>query len=412
MKRPLVVGDLQKGECIRDTVLRRIVVSYDIACQWSCNLLNRCKIYLKNVLSTTTDLTLTHLVPKFHLAAHVPKCQTAYSFNFTPHVGRTDGEAPERGWSAANGIASSTKEMGPGSRSDTLDDHFGDYNWRKIITMAESFVRKFDAALPAEVTEAWTRLCQAWEVDPRQPNPFVIQKGAVVTDSDVRLRLAREEADALARGNAMAIHQDISPSILIFQGIQLEDLQQRLAYDVSQLGPHSTSLQKTKVLERSNSLKRRIDAWISIQHLYMPAVALLRAKDDSAALSPVAVHDIKLFMPSSCPETLRCAKNLLICEWQFRYSQAEEILNALRGFLLLRSHMWKSKNKHSRGQKQQTRSQQLLSSVDNKISIATKNYRSVYHALQVLSVPLLETTWRNIFRPLAETDVVGSRHWG
>jgi hypothetical protein len=139
----------------------------------------------------------------------------------------------------------------------------------------------------------------------------------------------------------------------------------------------------------------------------MPAVALLRAKDDSAALSPVAVHDIKLFMPSFSPETLRCAKNLLICEWEFRYSQAEEILNALRGFLLLRSHMWKSKNKHSRGQKQQTRSQQLLSSVDNKISMATKKYRSVYYALQVLSDPLLETTWRNIFRPLAETDVVG-----
>ncbi|KAF8804991.1 hypothetical protein BYT27DRAFT_7225132 [Phlegmacium glaucopus] len=150
MKRPLAVGDLQKGEryvnmdyfflsSIRDTVLRRIVVSYNIACQWSCNLLNRCKIYPKNVLSTTTDLTLTHLVPKFHLAAHVPKCQTAYSFNFTPHVGRTDGEAPERGWSAANGIASSTKEMGPGSRSDTLDDHFGDYNWQKIITMGMFF---------------------------------------------------------------------------------------------------------------------------------------------------------------------------------------------------------------------------------------------------------------------------------
>lgn len=48
---------------------------------------------------------------------------------------------------------------------------------------------------------------------------------AVVTDSDVRLRLASEEADALARGNAMPIHQDITPSILIFHGIQLEDLQ-------------------------------------------------------------------------------------------------------------------------------------------------------------------------------------------
>ncbi|KAF8815333.1 hypothetical protein BYT27DRAFT_7214061 [Phlegmacium glaucopus] len=137
---------------------------------------------------------------------------------------------------------------------------------------------------------------------------------------------------------------------------------------------------KNKVLEHSNSLKRRIDAWISIQHLYMPAVALLRAKDDSAALSPVAVHDIKLFMPSSCPETLRCAKNLLICEWQFRYSQAEEILNALR---------------ETTNPKPTTtfQCQQQNFNCDKE--------------LQVLSVPLLETTWRNIFHPLAETDVVG-----
>ncbi|KAF8995521.1 hypothetical protein BDZ89DRAFT_920324, partial [Hymenopellis radicata] len=54
-----------------------------------------------------------------------------YSFNTTPKVGRTDGEAPERGWAASNGAAASTKEMGPGSRLDTLDDHFGDQNWRK-----------------------------------------------------------------------------------------------------------------------------------------------------------------------------------------------------------------------------------------------------------------------------------------
>lgn len=32
-------------------------------------------------------------------------------------------------------MANSTKEMGPGSRHDTLDDHFGDYNWRKIMSL-------------------------------------------------------------------------------------------------------------------------------------------------------------------------------------------------------------------------------------------------------------------------------------
>lgn len=108
---------------IRNLLLLRLVVSYDIACQWWINLLKRCQTYPPNALSTITQLVIIYLIPKFHLAAHVSKCQTSFSFNYTPRVGRTDGEAPERGWSATNGIAASTKEMGPGSRNDTLDDH-------------------------------------------------------------------------------------------------------------------------------------------------------------------------------------------------------------------------------------------------------------------------------------------------
>lgn len=73
------------------------------------------------------------LVPKFHLPAHIEECNISFSFNLTRGVGRTDGEAPERGWANINPIAQSTKEMGPGSRRDTLDDHFNDWNWRKIV---------------------------------------------------------------------------------------------------------------------------------------------------------------------------------------------------------------------------------------------------------------------------------------
>ncbi len=116
---------------LRHNGYKRLVISYDIACQWSKKLLHRCHLYPENqILTSAPDLLF--LVPKFHLPAHVAACQIGYSFNLTPGVGRTDGEAPERGWSAANAMAASTREMGPGSRRDTLDDHFGDYNWRKI----------------------------------------------------------------------------------------------------------------------------------------------------------------------------------------------------------------------------------------------------------------------------------------
>lgn len=72
-------------------------------------------------------------VLKFHLQAHIEKCQTTYSFNFLPGVGWTDGEAPEQGWANINPIASRTKEMGLGAHQDVLNDHFSHSNWQKIV---------------------------------------------------------------------------------------------------------------------------------------------------------------------------------------------------------------------------------------------------------------------------------------
>lgn len=66
-------------------------------------------------------------------------CNLQYSFNLTKGIGRTNGEVPERGWANINPAAQSTKEMGLGSRHDTLDDHFGDWNWKKMIKLGKVF---------------------------------------------------------------------------------------------------------------------------------------------------------------------------------------------------------------------------------------------------------------------------------
>lgn len=110
--------------------------SYDISCQHSKNLRVR-NTMLPEDIQWPSQLKIDFFIPKFHIRAHIPECQLKYSFNLIKGVGRTDGEAPERGWAAINPIANSTKEMGPGNRRDTLDDHFNDYNWSKIITLGE-----------------------------------------------------------------------------------------------------------------------------------------------------------------------------------------------------------------------------------------------------------------------------------
>lgn len=119
-------------------VIQLILASYDIACQWGKNLrirMNTPAIPESFRLPTSTSLQL--LVPKFHLPPHVPKCHGPFSFNFTPGVGRTDGEGVERNWSVLNGIAPSVSQMGPGGRWDTIDDVCNYANWRKMVVLRE-----------------------------------------------------------------------------------------------------------------------------------------------------------------------------------------------------------------------------------------------------------------------------------
>jgi hypothetical protein len=99
------------------TALMLLVISYDIACQWHKNLWERMQIFPAEEALSNSVSSVLFLVPKFHLPAHVEACNLQFSFNLTKGVGRTDGEAPERGWANINPAAQSTKEMGPGTLS-------------------------------------------------------------------------------------------------------------------------------------------------------------------------------------------------------------------------------------------------------------------------------------------------------
>ena len=88
--------------------LTDLVVSYDIACQWSVKIWECMAQYSHQLHYDPIGCKVTFLVPKFHLLAHIEKCQTSFSFNLTLRVGRTVGEAPEQGWADTNHVATST----------------------------------------------------------------------------------------------------------------------------------------------------------------------------------------------------------------------------------------------------------------------------------------------------------------
>jgi hypothetical protein len=149
---------------------------------------------------------IVFLIPKFHLPSHGRSCQTKYSFNFVRFVGRTHGETVEQEWSHINGAVLMTREMGSGARHAALDDHWGGWNWMKLIGLgrlsphflnqrliffftgdylATSFNKaaimkekhraladRYSETFPPEQIAQWMEVMRAWHEDNTNPDPF------------------------------------------------------------------------------------------------------------------------------------------------------------------------------------------------------------------------------------------------
>ena len=61
------------------------------------------------------------------------KCHENFSLGYLVGAGRTCGEEVETSWSHTNALAPSDREMGPAARHETLNDHWGGWNFKKIV---------------------------------------------------------------------------------------------------------------------------------------------------------------------------------------------------------------------------------------------------------------------------------------
>lgn len=79
----------------------------------------------------------------------------------------------------------------------------------------------FEEAIPTESITSWHQMVEEWEADRSKPNPF--ESAAVpITQASVRLELSQAEADQLKRGLDVSLHAEVSPSVLIAAGTDLE----------------------------------------------------------------------------------------------------------------------------------------------------------------------------------------------
>ncbi|KAJ7478933.1 hypothetical protein FB451DRAFT_1032097 [Mycena latifolia] len=453
MKRPCAVGDLQLGEryinmdymffmSIAGTELVRFFVSYDIACQWHVNIWNRMLKYDNEELTVDgRGKFMTFLVPKFHLPAHIEACNLKFSFNLTHDVGQTDGEAPERGWADANPLAGSTKEMGPGARRDTLNDHFNDWNHKKIIALVGYIMRKkirnavpemvetkealgdMEESLTPAILKEWTEMAEAWEKDSAHPNPFETLR------KDEHLAKVRRDlaAEALAREEAgeadeADVRGDMHITEVIAMGIQLEEQQRVIAFDVAATGLHPMDNQRRAMMERTSKLRRKIFAWMDVQEKFYPHLGRLRDLEDAAhalaaevqAVPGIKVSDIALWLPSAVAaapgpvaQAVAVREDDSEHEYRLRVGQGNEALHELRRLLLVRTHLFKLKDRHRRGVRANSRSNSKIAALNNQIRRAAAQYRAARRALVALGRLLKRREWEWSLRELKEDDIRG-----
>jgi hypothetical protein len=113
-------------------------------------------------------------------------------------------------------------------------------------------------SMPEKAVDEWTKMVEAWERDNRTKNPFMVEIKSecglrhstdslakcdtylALTQAAVRGKLADEDHAEIVRGEAIVVDEDVSPSVFINSGLELEDLQYVL---------YASSFQKSELIK-------------------------------------------------------------------------------------------------------------------------------------------------------------------
>ncbi|KAJ7352108.1 hypothetical protein DFH08DRAFT_956919 [Mycena albidolilacea] len=405
--QPNGVGDLQKGEryanidYIFGSILRYYderlfkMVSYDIACQWWKLLMER-MIELPPLVRCLLIMPLiAFVIPKMQIKGHIPECGILYSLSLIPGSGQTDGEGIERPWANIGGIASSTRIMGPGARHDTIDDHWGHWNWQKLVSLGDTLRRRLDNAREQEIVhtealdsfsqqqqervESWKKMVHDYEDDRSKKNPYeVVFVG--LTEAQVRLQFQKDEEEAAKRG--IPAKHKVSLSEFITECLNVEEEQREVRVQAA-LKKAQTTNQQIDLGALRTKLIRRLDRLRKLQGTYCPAAIV--ALDTRETPENEQPESEPLFLPSALSEAERenggCTKGLLEMELLLRDAQCRASLVKLRNQLVIKGHFLNYKALHARHQGATTRARGIVNRNEMKIRLHSEKYQCAWNVL-------------------------------
>ncbi|PPR06471.1 hypothetical protein CVT24_002571 [Panaeolus cyanescens] len=429
------VGDLQKGEryCNMDFIilsalmgiaLRRVIITYDIACQWSKNLDKRMKTFPEEMQVDTSTTKIDFAIPSWHINGHGQSCRENFNIGYLPGAGKTCGEEPEVNWSHVNPVAPSVREMAPPAHRETLNDHWNGWNFRRTVYFRNEFRRRFKeaaymskkqqeiydqltATFGAKCIKEWTNMVTEYEADRSKPNPYE-EPQCGTSLLEVRLALAKEDAADAVKGKSSKSAK-VTLSGFFTTAFEIEDRQYTLRHSEQPQKKKKITKEMIEKQDKSTALIRQINGWREAQATYTPYAATLIAANPllNDPENPPDASQIPLYLPSSFPPDVR-AELKAVCdtERRMREGQADDALTGIRRQLRVTQGLkdFKKANISGTGNRPNTRSAAIFKQVQEKQGLLVDRYRRARSALLVLDP---DGKWAAKFRELKDEDLRG-----
>ncbi|KAJ8474039.1 hypothetical protein ONZ51_g7481 [Trametes cubensis] len=284
-------------------VLKLLCRGYDINCQYDKKFELRLVQFRKDFshlpsIKTTVFPPIRSPIPKFHGPAHELLCVVYRSYNYTPGVGMTDGEASERIWSAFNALAIRAKEMTAGHRHDVINDFLNDLNVRRVHTLpttlatrhrnakrqlaeaSEHLARVEDNLADKNKLQAWRQTEKQWEEDVLDPKKHKKMNCPYLLDKDKGLT-EKQLVEMMKRMRAVRNEQSLGPLGIIHEGTLLERRRDELLDELEEDDVSDSAMESIKL--RCESFHTDLSTWNHLRDAYIgplvdEAVQLVKTK--------------------------------------------------------------------------------------------------------------------------------------
>ncbi|KAN0105201.1 hypothetical protein V8E52_011274 [Russula decolorans] len=351
---------------------------------------------------------------------------------FLKGAGHIDGEILETLWASFNKISPSARSMTLAHRQELYDDHMRDSNWKKLVGIVKTLLRKLKAAsngvesmkgpfeelssaLDTDKLRLWTKNAEKADNERGEAlDVYNLQMDKAPTLAEMRLNLL----------NAKTSTSGIQSSVIwLIEGFSIEDAQDALRADIRCLPINPSTTQKANILQKQQRLYTKIAKFNQMAQLFMSDldINVTFSHQDDPAFCPKEKgenlddeererafwgglvdedaeedgyeedpneslpEDLTLWMPSyigaSCLKEAGL-EDLVKNEVQLRTGQANDSLDKLRTHLGHKAILYRMNFQSSTSVRTDTRSKQDIRRVALKI---TRDVQSYHRARESLS---------------------------